>query len=305
MDIEPTTGCNFRCTMCSVSSDKFVAKNLDLDVFKKVIDENTQLINIKLQGMGEPLVNKNFSQMVEYANKYGIAAEFVTNGSLLTQKNIEKISNLFLSRVSISIDGSTKETFERIRVGSNFDEVIANTKNFINYFKNKNKQTEIRALSLIQSSNFHEVEEIVNLCKDIGFDCLGFQVQLTGWGKKEWEVINKKKDINFNDEKKFFLSQIINKYKSKSFKIDIIENNILNFNKQCSYPYETPYLSAYGKIVPCCMIADDKVVNFGSVIDKKFSEIWNSIDYQNFRKSIKNNELKDFCKNCYKEFRHL
>lgn len=64
-------------------------------------------------------------------------------------------------------------------------------------------------------------------------------------------------------------------------------------------------MSAYGKIVPCCMIGDDKVVNFGSVIDKKFTEIWNSIDYQNFRKSIKNNELKDFCKNCYKEFRDL
>ena len=37
MDIEPTTGCNFRCTMCQVSSPNFVSKNLDFEMFKKTI----------------------------------------------------------------------------------------------------------------------------------------------------------------------------------------------------------------------------------------------------------------------------
>ena len=59
MDIEPTTGCNFRCTMCQVSSPNFKAKNMNLETFQKIIKENKQLIKIKLQGMGEPLVNKH------------------------------------------------------------------------------------------------------------------------------------------------------------------------------------------------------------------------------------------------------
>ena len=54
MDIEPTTGCNFRCTMCQVSEENFIAKNLDFEIFKKVVDENKQLLKIKLQGIGEP-----------------------------------------------------------------------------------------------------------------------------------------------------------------------------------------------------------------------------------------------------------
>ena len=47
MDIEPTTGCNFRCTMCQVSSPDFKAENMKLELFKNLIDDNPQLIKIK------------------------------------------------------------------------------------------------------------------------------------------------------------------------------------------------------------------------------------------------------------------
>jgi pyrroloquinoline quinone biosynthesis protein E len=138
----------------------------------------------------------------------------------------------------------------------------------------------------------------------MGFDNLGFQVQLTGWGKEEWENINKNQDVNYDTSKKKFFSEIINKHKSKSFKIEVIEENILSFNKKCSYPYENPFLSANGKIVPCCMIADDNVINFGSISEHSFANIWNSKNYQEFRKTIRENKLNDFCKNCYKEYRN-
>ena len=83
MDIEPTTGCNFRCTMCQVSSPDFKAKNMDIETFKKIIKENKQLIKIKLQGMGEPLVNKYIYEMIKYAKNYGVATEIISNGSML------------------------------------------------------------------------------------------------------------------------------------------------------------------------------------------------------------------------------
>ena len=60
MDIEPTTGCNFRCTMCDVSSPNWVTKNMKIETFKKIVDMNKQLLQIKLQGMGEPFVNKDW-----------------------------------------------------------------------------------------------------------------------------------------------------------------------------------------------------------------------------------------------------
>ena len=304
MDIEPTTGCNFRCTMCQVSNPDFKAFNMDIDVYKKVIDENKQLIKIKLQGMGEPFVHKNLFEMISYANSYGISVEFVSNGSLLNDNNIDKILNHDISRISISIDGASKKTFESIRIKSNFDNVISNVRKLSNKIKEKNFSVDFDAMCLVQKKNMHEIYEIVNLCKDIGFHTLYFQVQLTGWGKEEWEKINKEQDVDYdNSSIKEKFTKIIKEKSNKNFKIVVLEENLLNFKKKCSYPFENPYISSTGKVIPCCMIADEKVVNFGSIKNNKFSEIWNSSEYKNFRKDINNNDLKDYCKNCYKEFR--
>ncbi len=305
MDVEPTTGCNFRCTMCQVSSPGFKAKNMSLDTFEKLIEQNPQLIKIKLQGMGEPLVNKNFFEMINICDKNGVFVETVTNGSLLNDKNIEKIINSnSIYKVSISVDGSTKKTFENIRVKSNFDNVINNIKNLSNKIKFHKKDINLRALCLIQKSNFNEFEEILLLCKKLGFDELEYQVQLTGWGKSEWEQINQENDINFeNYEDKNKLKAIINKYKDKNFKASIAENNILTKDNKCSYPWHNPYISSEGKVVPCCMVADPEIITFGDINKYSFNKIWNSKEFLNFRSSITNHKLRDFCKNCYREKR--
>ena len=304
MDIEPTTGCNFRCTMCQVSDPDFKAFNMDFEVYKKVIDENKQLIKIKLQGMGEPFVHKNLFDMISYANKNGISVEFVTNGSLLDDKNIQKIVSHDISRISVSIDGATKETFESIRKRSNFNKVISNVKELSKKIKENKFSTDFDSMCLLQKKNIHEIDKIIDLCKDIGFHTLYFQVQLTGWGKEEWEKINKEQDVNYDtSDIKEVIQKVIKEKSTKNFKIVVLEENLLSFNKKCSYPFENPYISSTGKVIPCCMIADEKVIEFGSIKKNSFSQIWNSPEYQNFRKSINDNNLKEFCKNCYKEFR--
>jgi pyrroloquinoline quinone biosynthesis protein E len=304
MDIEPTTGCNFRCTMCQVSSPDFEARNMDLKTFKTVIDQNKQLIKIKLQGMGEPFVNKHLFKMIKYANSNGISVEFVTNGSLLNDENINKILKSEISRIVISIDGATKSTFENIRIKSNFEQVILNAKKLSKAIKENKYKTDFEAICLVQKNNFDEIEKISDLCNQIGFHTLHFQVQLTGWGKEDWEQVNYKKDINYSDlgiQDRF--KKLKTEKSNSNFKIIVVEENLLNFNKQCSYPFENPYISSTGKIIPCCMIADENVINFGSIKEENFLSIWNSEKYQSFRKDIINNSLENYCKNCYEEFR--
>ena len=158
--------------------------------------------------------------MIEICNKYGVFVETVTNGSLLNKENINKILiSKSIYRVSISIDGASKEVFEGIRVKSNFNSVIDNIKNFSKQIKEKKSNVNLRALCLVQKSNLNEFEKIIKLCKEIGFDELEFQVQLTGWGKSEWEQINISSDINYrNFDNKEQLNSIIRKYNSKKFK---------------------------------------------------------------------------------------
>ncbi len=303
MDIEPTTGCNFRCTMCQVSSPNFVSKNLDFEMFKKVIDENKQLLKIKLQGMGEPLVNINFYKMVEYATKYGIVSEITTNGSLLNENNIQKLLKSNLSRITVSIDGASPDIFEKIRIKSNFELVISNCKKLINNFKKKIVRPEISAWCVVQNDNVNDFENIFDICKKIGFDKLTYQFHLSGWGKSEWDEINQRKKIEINSIKDR-IKNIKKRGKNEGMEINIFEENLLSFNKQCVWPWESSYISKTGDVVPCCIIGDEKVISFGNIKKNSFKDIWNSENYKNFRNDIKNNKIPNYCKNCYREYKN-
>ena len=303
MDIEPTTGCNFRCTMCQVSSPNFISKNLDYEMFKKIIDDNKQLLKIKLQGMGEPLVNNNFYNMVEYASNYSIVSEITTNGSLLNDSNIKKLLNSNLSRITVSIDGASSEVFEKIRIKSNFKTVVSNCKNLIGLFKKKIIRPEISAWCVVQNDNVIEFEKIYDLCTEIGFDKLTYQFHLSGWGKSEWDKINSTKKIEINSLKQQ-IEKIKQKGKKDNMEVNIFEENLLSFDKQCVWPWESSYISKTGDVVPCCIIGDEKVVSFGNIKENSFEDIWNSQSFENFENDIKNNKIPNYCKNCYQEFKN-
>ena len=303
MDIEPTTGCNFRCTMCQVSSPDFKAENMKLELFKNLIDDNPQLIKIKLQGMGEPLVNKHIFEMIQYAYKYGIATEIISNGSMLDQNKIDLLLKYNHAKLTISIDGATDQTFEKIRVNSKFSKVLDNAKIFRNSIKRKLIRPEFSAWCTVQKSNLDEIEKIAGLCHNIGFDNLTYQIYLTGWGKEEWNLKNKEQTINYKNQSivdRF--ESIKKKYKKTNFKVSVFEENLLSFEKKCSWPINSSYISSTGDVVPCCIIADPKVVSLGNIKENNFGKIWSSEKYNQFRKKIDNNNLEDYCKNCYKEF---
>jgi MoaA/NifB/PqqE/SkfB family radical SAM enzyme len=160
MDVEPATGCNFRCTMCQVSSPGFKSQNMNLETFKNFIHQNKHLLKIKLQGMGEPTVNTKFLEMIDIANQSGIVVEFTTNGSLLSQTFTHNLLQKKISKIIISIDGATKATFEKIRLKSNFNEIINNVKLLVKLSKRNFLRPEICAWTVVQKDNIEEFEKI-------------------------------------------------------------------------------------------------------------------------------------------------
>ena len=298
MDVEPTTGCNFRCTMCQVSSPNFKSQNMSIETFKSFIAQNKQLLKIKLQGMGEPTVNNKFLDMIDIANKAGIIVEFTTNGSLLIKEFVAELLRKKISKITISLDGATKETFEKIRVKSNFVSVIENIYLLIEQSKKIFLRPKICAWTVVQKDNIHEFEKIFYLTNKIGFDELSYQFHISDWGKKEWNEINKDKLIDIN-QKKTFINNMFHKKEFKT-KINIFTENILTFEKKCKWPVRSSYIDNQGYVSPCCIIGDSKVINFGNINQISYSNIWKSAEYIQFRKSINENKIPSFCKNCYR-----
>ena len=152
-----------------------------------------------------------------------------------------------------------------------------NCKNLVKLFKNKIIRPEISAWCVVQNDNVNEFEEIYNLCKEIGFDKLTYQFHLSGWGKSEWDEINRAKKIEINALKEKI--EKIKKGTKEGLEVNIFEENLLSFNKQCVWPWESSYISKTGDVVPCCIIGDEKVV-FLVILKNSFKDIWNSDKYK-------------------------
>ena len=87
INLEVFGGCNLSCPMCPQGikngREKEFKKNLDEETFKKIIDQAIPLglKFVNLSGSGEPLLNKNFENIVLF-RKRGVISMINTNGKL-------------------------------------------------------------------------------------------------------------------------------------------------------------------------------------------------------------------------------
>ena len=155
--------------------------------------------------------------------------------------------------------------------------------------------------ALIQNNNRHQIFEFVELACKMKFKRMTFSITLNDWGRDEWHDKNQKLQSNkLTQIEKDKLIEL-----SKKYDIDITlweqANKYSTSNKKelCPWIFNRPYISSDLKIVPCCMIADPEVVNFGDIHD--FKTLWNSKEYQDFRLQHIKGNIPQCCKNCYKD----
>ena len=100
LQIEPTRRCNLDCKICLRRNLNETTTSLSLKDFKKILNLwNFQ--HVALHGWGEPLLNPQLFEMIDYAGSKGVSTELTTNATLL-EKNIDKI---FASGLSIIVFG--------------------------------------------------------------------------------------------------------------------------------------------------------------------------------------------------------
>ena len=97
VQIEPTSICNFRCVMCYQADKSFSSRSngfmghMKLDIFKKIIDQLEGNVEaITLASRGEPTLNPNIEEMINYCSNKFLAFKINTNASMLNEKLIHK-----------------------------------------------------------------------------------------------------------------------------------------------------------------------------------------------------------------------
>ncbi len=178
--IEPTNACNLRCPVCPTHFAMKRKKGfIDLDLFKSIIDdfENKKTKpRILMSFAGEPLLHKNIDKLVKYAYQKGCPTYISTNATTLTKELSKKLIKNGLDSIHLCIEGTTKESHEAYRIGSEFEEVKKNIENFV--FLKKQLKTEkpfITIQTLLTSFSEKEIKEITLWAKNIGVDAINLK----------------------------------------------------------------------------------------------------------------------------------
>ena len=122
---ELTYACNLACVHCLSSSGQRDDRELSTEQAKAVLDELAALqvfyINI---GGGEPMIRRDFFEIVEHSIANNIGVKFSTNGAFIDQKNAERLAAMDYLDIQISLDGTDAVTNDAVRGEGSYDTAI-------------------------------------------------------------------------------------------------------------------------------------------------------------------------------------
>ncbi len=299
IDIEPNNTCNFKCSHCQVTYWDKKPAYFDREIFVKLLVQIPSLMRVKLQGMGEPLLNKELIPMLQAGEERGIRMYFNTNGSINDPIKSQQLAQLQRTHVNYSLDGATAETFTNMRQGSRFDRIINNIRMLIGE-RNLGSKLVVSAWTVVTQKNIHELSQIVRLAKQLGLDYITIQPQLSNWGKAE--MLSRTDDIQVTNEPEIFATELAAARvvaTEVGIELAVNESNRFCRDKPCPWVWKSAYITATGDVVPCNVIADSDIIKMGNVFERDFKDIWNDRAYQELRDRIRRHDLPDHCKHCY------
>ncbi|CUU71670.1 heme biosynthesis protein [Campylobacter hyointestinalis] len=252
--------CNARCTMCvhghpDLRKDYAYKGYLDFDTFKRLVDECDEqgCPSVGVSQTNEPLLDPDIMERLEYIStkKNIMDIHFNTNASLLSEEISRRMLDTNVSRMNFSVDAMTEETYNKIRIGLDFNTVINNIETFLNLRAKMGKNLPIVRISfLLQQKNKHELEAFKKYWVD----------------KVDYVAIQRYVPISpFGDERSVAIPEAP-----------------IDGKQSCSYPFESLFIHGDGLVVPCASHAA-KHIAVGNIHNDSIYNIWHSKGMQELR----------------------
>jgi MoaA/NifB/PqqE/SkfB family radical SAM enzyme len=145
--------------------------DLNLDVYRQLIDSVSELRHIELQGEGESLLHPHFFAMIDYARRRfpRVRISFVTNGSLFTQDNITNILNASIDSMLVSIESADAGEFQAIR-GGKFDRVKRGISELLRQKQAADSKMTVGFAVTILKRTIGQITQIGALYQELGMD---------------------------------------------------------------------------------------------------------------------------------------
>jgi len=286
--------------MCEHTYWKEPNRDMTFEQFKSIVDQFPNLKWIGLTGIGESFLNKDFMRMLKYVKDRNIFVELYDTFYFIDEKIAKELVDLEIDKILVSFDGATKETYEKIRVGSNFDRVVNNIKNLFKIKKERRAHfPQFCFHFIINKLNISEINKYIELVKTLA--------------QGEKTLIQFTRMLhNFQETSNLFTEvpdEVIKsaEEKAKEMGIEITWNENVSKEKlpikKCTQ-WNMPFIFVTGHVIPCCVGNEagnrdfQKETALGNVFEQSFKEIWYGEKYETLRKILAKNKVPLVCKNC-------
>ncbi len=270
--IENTSACGAKCVMCPREQLTRPFGVMDFELFKRLIDECSQKWQVRelhLHGFGEALLEKSFARKVAYAKSKGIKDTYVvTTGAPMKEEVSRELVLAGLDRVKFSFYGATKQTYEKVHVNLNFDEVVGNIRQLLAVRKALGRRNPAVTLQFLpQPDNGYETEEFVALWRD---------------------------HVDRSAGDRLVASQLHNYGGGRSY-VDVEGRSM----QSCILPFTTMQITWDGRVISCCYDFNAEFV-LDNIFDRSIEEAWNNEMFRRLRDAHRRRDLKEFpfCDKC-------
>ena len=293
--IEPTNRCNLSCIMCARQAwdkDANQLGDMPLELFNNnILPFLTSSQTVILHGFGEPLIGKEFLEMVRACKRKGLRVVFTTNG-LMLKKYAHDLLEIGVDLIGISIDGV--DALKKIR-GVEISAIIDNIRAIQELKCEMRKELpELRINFVVMKDNVEDLPDLVNFAHELNIkEIIAVHVVM------HYDAMLDQNILRYIDIAKKYFDEARHRASELDIKLNLPPLQ-KSFNN-CCQPFRMVYINWNGDVRPCCIatINEKDTLKLGNVNEVPLSKLWNSRMMRRLRVSLfKNKKLMPFCENC-------
>jgi MoaA/NifB/PqqE/SkfB family radical SAM enzyme len=206
-----------------------------------------------------------------------------------------------VNSVWISMDGATKETYEAIKVGCDFDRTLKNIRNFIRMRQKLGSPIPTLYFRFVVNRlNVSEMPRFIELIHSLGDVGDGGRVEFVGLLRFK-EVDH----LSLSRISPEILNATLDTAKRLGVRVSFSHAGKLRSIDKC-VAWAEPYIMIGGYVLPCCavLMSNNRPFlrghSFGNVFSNSFPAIWNSERYRSFRQQVPRDrgQVPLLCRGC-------
>ena len=297
--VDVTRRCNLSCLGCRYHSPgpnrpapgDHEVTDLSPDIFNGLCRDLRSLGTRVLffLGDGEPFMHPGLFGMISSARDTGFRVTVITNGTLLTEKNIESIMDSGLDGLQVSLWAASEEDYGRHYPGTDpavFHRVVEGLERLRSAKRESGSVLpRVTLHNPISRLNFRKAEKMVDLALETGCDKISFSPFLTNQGRVS--------EYSLTPEEERELKENLHSMMARLEELPLehnIRNTLIRYDAvpkrggdlYCYQGWTHTRVRTDGLVTPCGPCST--VV--GDLKEKTFREIWNGEAYRRFRRSI-------------------